>query len=165
MANKKSAGILLYKNDDGVLKYFLVHPGGPYFANQRYGVWSIPKGEFTDEDALTAAIREFKEETSFNDYDFNQPYIELTKIRQKSGKTVFAFAFEGEADASLVVSNHFEMEFPGSSGNIQSFPEIDEAGWFTRDEAQSLIIKAQFKLILELETIMKNTIINTRSLV
>jgi predicted NUDIX family NTP pyrophosphohydrolase len=61
---KKSAGILLYRFKDLNLEIFLVHPGGPFWAKKDSGAWSIPKGEFNDNEApLEAAIREFKEET------------------------------------------------------------------------------------------------------
>src|SRR5690348_7533496 len=106
---KKSAGILLYRFKNNLLEIFLIHPGGPVWKNKDNGAWMIPKGEFTDEDPLAAAKREFKEETGF---DPPQKFIELTPIRQKSGKMVFAWAAEGNIDTEKIHSNLFEMEWP-----------------------------------------------------
>jgi predicted NUDIX family NTP pyrophosphohydrolase len=149
---KQSAGLLLYRMTDHILQVFLVHPGGPFFRNKDDGAWSIPKGEFTDdEEALAAAQREFTEETG---QTINGNFIKLTPIRQKSGKTVHAWAVEGDIDHEHIVSNHFEIEWPPRSGRQTSFPEIDRAGWFTIDEAMQKIIPAQAALIEELETIV-----------
>ena len=104
---KKSAGIILYKKEGEKYKYFLVHPGGPYFENNNKNTWSIPKGEFTTEEPIDAAIREFKEETSFDINFDGVRKITLTPIIQRSGKKVFAFAFEGDADETKIVCNEF----------------------------------------------------------
>src|ERR1700743_1338052 len=116
---KQSAGILLYRKADGILQLFLVHPGGPFFKNKDLGAWSIPKGEFLDdEDALAAAKREFFEETGMAiDGDF----IPLNKVTLKSGKKVYAWALEGNIDPKNIVSNQFEIEWPPKSGKKQSF--------------------------------------------
>jgi len=147
MANK-SAGILLYRLRNKSLQVFLVHPGGPFWAKKDEGAWSIPKGEFDDnEDPLNAAIREFKEETGIA---IDGKFIELTPIKQKSGKLVYAWAVEGDMDPVQVKSNEFEMEWPPRSGKKRSFPEVDKADWFTVDEAQQKINTAQSSLIKEL---------------
>ena len=150
---KKSAGILVYKKENGILKYLLVHPYGVFYDFGDKNTWSIPKGEFIDEDPFEAAVREFTEETNI-DFDFNKPHIKLTPITQKSGKVVHAFAFEGDIDVDAVKSNLFEIEYPKDSGKTAWFPEIDKAKWFTNEEAKTHILPAQFDLILELENII-----------
>lgn len=152
MANK-SAGILLYRMRNKFLEVFLVHPGGPFWAKKDEGAWSIPKGEFDDdEDALTAARREFKEETGIG---IKGNFIELSPIKQKSGKFVYAWAVEGDIDPSQIRSNEFEMEWPPRSGKKRSFPEVDKAAWFAPDEAEKKINGAQSALIRELVKKMK----------
>jgi predicted NUDIX family NTP pyrophosphohydrolase len=147
---KQSAGILLYRKNDGRLQVFLVHPGGPFFKNKDAGVWSIPKGEFlNDEEPLAAAKREFLEETGqFVDGTF----IPLKPVTLKSGKTVHAWALEGDIDHETITSNLFEIEWPPRSGKMQSFPEIDRAAWFDLDEARVKINGAQVDFIDEFAT-------------
>ena len=145
---KQSAGILLYRKINDRLQVFLVHPGGPFFKNKDAGVWSIPKGEFLDdEEALVAAKREFKEETG-QSVDGN--FIPLKLVTLKSGKIIHAWAVEGDVNHETIFSNLFEMEWPPKSGKKQSFPEIDRAGWFTTDEANVKINQVQAALIEEL---------------
>ena len=145
---KHSAGILLYRKINNKLQIFLVHPGGPFFKNKDAGVWSIPKGEFLeDEDALAAAKREFQEETGLAvDGDF----MPLKPVTLKSGKIVHAWALEGDINHETIFSNLFEMEWPPKSGKKQSFPEIDRAGWFEAAEAKLKINGAQAGLIEDL---------------
>ena len=145
---KQSAGILLYRLINNTPELFLVHPGGPFWKNKDEGAWSIPKGEFTEEEnALDAAIREFGEETGTK---LSGKFIELTPIKQKSGKIVYAWAFEGDIDATKIVSNTFTMEWPPKSGKFQSFSEVDKAEWFTIDAAKQKINSSQALLIDEL---------------
>lgn len=145
---KPSAGILLYRFVDSQLQVFLVHPGGPFFKNKDDGSWSIPKGEFADdENSLSAAKREFLEETG---QDINGNFIELTPIQQKGGKTVYAWAVEGDIDHETIVSNTFEIEWPPRSGKKQMFPEIDRAGWFDVETTKTKLNAAQVGLINEL---------------
>jgi len=145
---KQSAGILLYRKQDEQLQVFLVHPGGPFFKNKDTGAWGIPKGEFLDdEDALTAARREFLEETG---HPIDGTFIKLSPIKLKSGKTVYAWAVEGDADADNIVSNTFPQEWPPKSGKFMETPEVDKAGWFNITEAKQKITPAQFALIEEL---------------
>jgi predicted NUDIX family NTP pyrophosphohydrolase len=145
---KQSAGILLYRNINNQLQVFLVHPGGPFFKNKDAGAWSIPKGEFNDdEDALLAAKREFLEETG---QAIEGNFIKLSPIKLKSGKTVHAWAVEGDIDHDSIVSNMFEMEWPPRSGKTVSFPEVDRAGWFDVGEACVKVNAAQVGLIEEL---------------
>ncbi|TWR27028.1 NUDIX domain-containing protein [Mucilaginibacter achroorhodeus] len=149
---KQSAGLLLYRTVENRTQVFLVHPGGPFFAKKDDSSWSIPKGQFDDdEDALAAAKREFVEEIGKTiDGDF----IKLQPIRQKSGKTVYAWAVEADIDHTSIVSNTFEIEWPPRSGKRKSFPEIDRAGWFTLQEAEQKLIPAQVKLVEELATML-----------
>jgi len=145
---KKSAGILLYRNLGTAHELFLVHPGGPFWKNKDEGAWSIPKGEFTEEeDALAAAKREFKEETGFNCIG---KFIELSSVKLKSGKIVYAWALEKDIDPAEIKSNLFEMEWPPKSGKLQSFPEVDRAAWFTPAAARQKINPAQAAFIEEL---------------
>ncbi len=142
---KQSAGILLYRKNDSELQVFLVHPGGPFFKNKDLGSWSIPKGEFLDdEDALVAAKREFEEETG---QPIDGVFIPLDPVTLKSGKVVHAWAIDGNIDHETIVSNVFEIEWPPKSGKKQSFPEIDRAGWFDIKTAKVKINPAQVGLI------------------
>jgi predicted NUDIX family NTP pyrophosphohydrolase len=142
---KQSAGILLYRKTNKQLQVFLVHPGGPFFKNKDAGAWSIPKGEFLDdEDPLVAAKREFQEETG---QAVDGHFIPLKPVSLKSGKIVHAWAVEGDIDHETIFSNLFEMEWPPKSGKKQSFPEIDRAGWFDVDEAKTKINTGQLGLI------------------
>lgn len=151
--SKQSAGILLYRNNNQQTEFFLVHPGGPFFKNKDAGSWSIPKGEFLDdEDPLLAAKREFEEEIGRQLIGDN--FIKLSPIRQKSGKTVHAWALEGDIDADSIVSNTFEIEWPPKSGKLSSFAEIDRGGWFEVEEAKVKINPAQVALIEELLSIV-----------
>ena len=144
---QKSAGILLYRNNNKI-ELLLVHPGGPFWKNKDEGAWSIPKGEFSDEEKpLDAAIREMKEET---DVLLTGEFIELTPVKQKSGKMVYAFAKEYDLDPSQIKSNEFDMEWPPKSGTRKSFPEIDKAEWFDVNTAKRKIIAAQSAFIDEL---------------
>ncbi|WP_293783813.1 NUDIX domain-containing protein [uncultured Pedobacter sp.] len=147
---KQSAGILLFRRKDQEIEFFLVHPGGPFFAKKDLGFWTVPKGELNEgEDALTAAIREFKEET---DQSLGGDFIELTPIVQKGGKKVWCWAFEGDLEPSTIVSNTFEIEWPPRSGKKQSFAEIDRANWFTYADAITYINEKQIALLDELKS-------------
>lgn len=147
--SNQSAGILLYRNINRQIEFFLAHPGGPFFKNKDDGHWTIPKGEFSpDENPMAAAIREFEEETGV--LLKADAFIQLSPIKQKSGKVVHAWATEGDLDADTIVSNTFNIEWPPKSGKITSFPEIDRAGWFSVMEARLKINAAQSAFIDEL---------------
>lgn len=148
MELKKSAGILLYKRVNKQLFVMLVHPGGPFWESKDSGHWSIPKGEFNDqENAFDAAQREFEEETGTRlDGDF----IELAPVKLKSGKVVYAWALEKDIDAAAIESNTFEIEWPPKSGILKRFPEIDKASWFTVEEALEKINIRMRDFILQL---------------
>ena len=139
--SKQSGGILLYRQHHGRLQVLLGHPGGPFYVRRGNGVWSIPKGEFDDGDALTAAKREFMEETSAQLPTGD--YLELGSVKTKSGKTIYAWAVEDDLDPSILRSNSFEIEWPPKSGQKQQFPEIDKFEWFTLPQARQKITTAQ----------------------
>lgn len=142
---KQSAGLLLYRVKDAQLEVFLVHPGGPFWAKKDHGAWSIPKGEIEPgEDALTAAIREFAEETGTTLAGDFRP---LAPVRQKGGKLVLAWAIAGDIDPATIRSNSFAMEWPPRSGTRRTFPEVDRGEWFTLDEARRRINKGQVALL------------------
>ncbi len=147
----QSAGILLYKRNKQKVEVFLIHPGGPFWKNKDTGAWSIPKGEYFDEDPLAAAIREFKEETG---YKISGKFITLAPVKLKSGKVVQAFAVEGTIDADKIYSNSFEIEWPPRSGKTQQFPEADKGAWFSLPDAREKINTGQVMLLDELERIV-----------
>ena len=149
MAKPVSAGILLYRVRRGALEVFLVHPGGPYWRNKDAGAWSIPKGLLEEgDDALGAAKREFEEETGSG---VSGEFIELTPLKQSSGKIVQAWAVEGDIDASSITSNAFSIEWPPRSGKQQEFPEVDRGGWFTMAAAREKILAGQRAFLDQLE--------------
>lgn len=132
----------MYRLRGGLIEVFLAHPGGPFFARKDAGHWTIPKGELgPGEEPLSAAIREFREETGLEP---SGPFISLGAIRQKGGKEVLAWAFrlEGE-DEPVIQSNPFEIEWPPRSGRKRAFPEIDQAQFFSLEEARLKIKETQ----------------------
>ena len=132
------------------LELLLVHPGGPFFKNRDEGAWSIPKGELgSDEDPLATARRELIEETGIVPPEGG--YLSLGEIRQKGGKRVIAWAFEGDCDPDAIESNTFEMEWPPRSGRRQTFPEVDRAAFFPADVARVKLNPAQAALVDRLE--------------
>lgn len=146
-----SAGLLMYRHCDGQLQVLLAHPGGPFFKNKDDGAWTIPKGQIgADEDFLEAAKREFQEETGIK---AKGPFTALTAVKQKAGKIVHAWAFEGDCDPSEIISNTFTMEWPPRSGKQAAFPEIDRAEFFDVETAKRKIDAGQVALIDELERI------------
>ena len=149
---RQSAGILLYRKVNDQLQVFLIHPGGPFFAHNDNGSWSIPKGEFLDdENPLDAAKREFREETG---QAIDGDFVPLAPIMQKGGKKVYAWAIEGDIDQETITSNTFEIEWPPRSGKTKTFPEVDRAGWFSVDEAKIKINTAQVGLMENLTQIL-----------
>jgi predicted NUDIX family NTP pyrophosphohydrolase len=146
---KISAGLLMYRVRDGELEFLLAHPGGPFWKNKDAGAWTIPKGELQPgEDALTAAQREFAEETGLK---ISGPLLELTPIKQKGGKIVHAWAFAGNCDAACIRSNMYKMEWPPRSGIFRDCPEVDRACFFRMAEAKEKINQAQVALLEECE--------------
>jgi predicted NUDIX family NTP pyrophosphohydrolase len=132
-----------------MLQFLLVHPGGPFWKNKKDGAWTIPKGELTEgEEPVAAAIREFEEELGFKP---TGPFIELTPIKQKAGKVVRAWGFEGDCEPSQIKSNTFTMEWPPRSGKQAEFLEVDRAGFFNLEDAKAKINPAQIPLLEELQ--------------
>jgi predicted NUDIX family NTP pyrophosphohydrolase len=131
------------------LEVLLVHPGGPFWKNKDQGAWSLPKGEYAEgEEPLTAALREFEEETGLRPEGDFRP---LGEVRQAGGKVVTAWAFEGDFDPGTLRSNLFSLEWPRGSGKMREFPEIDRAGWFGVDAAREKILKGQAPFLDRLE--------------
>ena len=145
---KQSAGVLLFRRKAASLEVFLVHMGGPFWQHKDEGAWSIPKGEFEEGEApLEAAKREFEEETGIMPQG---EFVELKPVKQSSGKMVFAWAVEGEFDATKVKSNTFTLEWPKGSGVMREFPEVDRAAWFSMEEARRKLLKGQVPLLEQL---------------
>jgi len=139
----------MYRRRAGVLEVLLVHPGGPFWAKKDLGAWTIPKGEVAEgEDELTTAQREFEEETGLH---AEGPFHPLGHVKQKAGKVVHAWAFEGDGDPAAIRSNTFEVEWPPGSGQSQTFPEVDRADFFGLEEARRRINPAQVELLDALE--------------
>lgn len=149
-----SAGLLLFKRTSEGLRVLLAHPGGPFWRKHDQHAWTIPKGLVeAGEEPITAAQREFREETGIEPLG---PFIPLGAIRQRSGKTVHAWAWEGDADADSIVSNEGRTEWPRGSGRWITYPEIDRCGWFDPDEARRRLIAAQAELVDRLEAALRD---------
>jgi len=135
------------------LEVFLVHPGGPLWAKKDKGAWTIPKGEYEEnENPLVAARREFEEETGFH---ATGDFLNLGSIKQKSGKIVTAWAFHGDCDPGKLVSNTCEIEWPPHSGRRLEIPEVDRGRWFDIEEAREYIRAEQEKLLDSLHTALQ----------
>lgn len=143
---RTSAGLLMFRKKAGELEVLLVHPGGPYFQKKNTGAWTIPKGEAgEDEDLLTRARIEFEEEVGVRP---SGDWIPLGWVKQSGGKTVHAWAFEGDLPSNFTpASNTFELEWPPRSGRKVSFPEVDQAGFFAIELARTKINPAQLVLL------------------
>lgn len=144
-----SAGILLFRRRSGAIEVLLVKPGGPYWRNKDAGAWMIPKGGLErGETSLEAALREFVEETGAAIPGAPFP---LARVRQAGGKSVEAFAAEGDFDPRSIRSTHFEMEWPPRSGRLERFPEVVEARWMNISEARKMMLDSQLPLLDALE--------------
>lgn len=143
---KLSAGLLLYRLADDGVEVLIGHPGGPFWARKDEGAWSIPKGEYTeDEDPWAAAQREFVEEIGLPVPDGLR--LDLPPVKQPGGKVVTAFAVHADLDIAESVSNTFELEWPKGSGKVREYPEIDRVGWFPVAEAAAKLLKGQRPLL------------------
>lgn len=152
---KKSAGILLYHFKNKNIEVMLAHPGGPFWAKKDTGVWSIPKGEFEDdEEVLVTAKREFEEELGKK--ILAEKFIELSPVKSKSNKIIYAFAAEYDFDTTNIKSNLCWVNWPPRSGKRIKVPEIDKADWFDLETAKKKILTYQLPLIDELIKKLKN---------
>jgi predicted NUDIX family NTP pyrophosphohydrolase len=148
-----SAGVLLFRQLDGVTEVLLIKPGGPFWRNKDAGAWMIPKGKVeAGEAAAEAALREFAEETGTQLTATPYP---LAVIRQAGGKIVEAFAVEGDLDPEVIQSNEFEMEWPPRSGRRELFPEVAEARWMSLSEAREMMLASQLPLLDALQEKLK----------
>jgi predicted NUDIX family NTP pyrophosphohydrolase len=143
---RRSAGLVLHRVGAGGIEVLLVHPGGPYWRGKDLAAWSIPKGEYGEgEDPLDAAEREFCEE-------LGRPAPpgarrDLGEVRQASGKRVRAWAVAADFDCTSFSSNLAEVEWPARSGKYVQFPEIDQAAWFSVEDARTRLVRAQVELL------------------
>ncbi|MEV5011493.1 NUDIX domain-containing protein [Streptomyces sp. NPDC093064] len=139
---RRSAGLLLYRRSGDGLEVLLGHMGGPFFARREAGAWTVPKGEYDPEEpAWEAARREFREELGLPPPDGEA--VPLGEVRQTNGKTVTAWAIEGDLDPAAIVPGTFTMEWPPRSGRTQEFPELDRVAWLGLDRAREVIVTAQ----------------------
>jgi predicted NUDIX family NTP pyrophosphohydrolase len=149
-----SAGILLFRRLEKAAEVLLIRPGGPFWTNRRTGAWMLPKGAVEPGEASAeTALREFEEELGTR---LTAVPFYLCRVRQSGGKLVDAFAVEGDLDVAGVVSNHFDLEYPRGSGRLQSFPEVEEARWFSFAEARREMLPSQLPIIEALEAKLQN---------
>jgi len=150
---KSSAGLLMFRRIPR-LEVLLVHLGGPFWAKKDVGAWFVPKGEIeAGEDVLKAAQREFREETGIEP---RGPFLPLGSVKNKSGKTVTAWAFEGDCDPTQIRSNTFRMEWPPRSGKTAEFPEVDRAAFFGLNEAQVKMNAAESEFLRRLSKLISD---------
>jgi len=153
MPRPHSAGVLLYRRQQGELQVLLIKPGGPFWRKRDVGAWMIPKGMVEHgETALEAAVREFKEEVGV---ELTETPVPLCEVRQAGGKIVDAFALQGDLDASKIRSVYFKIEWPPRSGGLQSFPEVSEGRWMNLGEARRLMLPSQLPMLDALEEKLK----------
>jgi len=146
----------MFRKRNGGLEILLVHPGGPFFRNKDEGAWTIPKGEAAEnEDLLERAKIEFEEEVGAK--PAAGEFIRLGQVKQKGGKMVHAWAFEGDLPENFKhTSNTFEMEWPPRSGQMARFPEMDRAEFFSIKEAKQKINPAQTVFLDRLNEALKS---------
>jgi predicted NUDIX family NTP pyrophosphohydrolase len=151
---KRSAGLLVYRRRaNSELEVLIAHMGGPLWAKKDSRAWSIPKGEYhDDEDSLAAARREFEEE--MGSPPPSGDLIDLGEQRQPSGKIIVSYAVEGDFDLAGFRSNTFAMEWPPGSGRVQEFPEMDRAEWMTAERAAEKLVKGQVPILAALRARM-----------
>lgn len=151
-----SAGLLMYRRGGSVIEVLLVHPGGPWFANKDPGAWTIPKGEPADgEQLIDTARREFHEETGLAVPDGE--LLTLGQVKQKAGKVVHAWAFEGDCDPTKITCNTFRMQYPPGSGQWRTFPEVDKAAFYDLAAARGKINPAQVPFLDRLAEAMRSS--------
>ena len=154
-----SCGVLLFRRDDDAVRVLITHPGGPYWRNQDYGAWTIPKGApEPGESAQETALREFEEELG---RPIEGELLPLGRIRQKGGNWVDAFALYGDFDANDVRSNVFECEWPPRSGKVQQYPEVDRALWLTLEDARKRLLPSQCEFLDRLALLLEGRSVET----
>ena len=147
-----SAGLLLFRRTSGTLEVFLAHPGGPLWRDRDLGAWTLPKGAVEQgEELLAAACREFQEETGIEPAP---PFLPLGEVRQKAGKRIHAWAWEGDADPATATSNAMRTEHPRGSGRWLTFPEVDRCAWFDPATARLKLNPAQAQFLERLEAVL-----------
>jgi predicted NUDIX family NTP pyrophosphohydrolase len=146
----------MFRRRNNQLEVLLAHPGGPFFARKDDGAWTIPKGEAAPgEDLLRRAQIEFEEEVGIVPENARD-WIALGSIKQKGGKIVHAWAFEGDLPESFrCKSNLFEMEWPPRSGRLKKFPEVDQACFFSEEVARRKLKPTQVPLLDRLRAAIK----------
>ena len=147
-----SCGLLMYRFDKQ-LTVLLVHPGGPFFSKKDDGFWSIPKGQPNGgENLFETAKREFEEETGTKP---EGKFLPLGAVKQKSGKIVWAWTFEGDMK-EFNTKSFFDLEWPPRSGKVKKFPEVDRAEFFSIEDAKIKINPAQIPFLERLQELLKN---------
>ena len=155
VAGTRSAGVLLYRLTDDGPEVLLAHMGGPFWARKDERAWTIPKGEYAeDEQPLVAARREFAEELGSPPPD-GAEYRALGEVRQSGGKTVAAWAVRGDFDPASAVSNTAEIEWPPRSGRRITVPEIDRVAWFGLEAARPKLVTAQTAFLDRLRELLE----------
>lgn len=150
---KTSAGLILFRKRNQKLEVLLVHPGGPFWSKKDHGAWFIPKGELAEgEEPLAGAKREFEEETALKP---EGNFLPLGTVKQKSGKTIHAWALAGDCDPDTLKSNTFTIEWPPKSGMMREFPEIDRAGFFTVAQAKAKMHPVEFPFLVRLQECLR----------
>lgn len=132
----------MFRTSDDGLEVLLGHMGGPFWARKDAGAWSVPKGEYADDETPEAAARrEFAEELGLPAPD--GPLVPLGEVKQSGGKTVTVWAVEGDLSPEDVVPGTFTLEWPPKSGQMREFPEVDRVAWFDLDTAREKLVTAQ----------------------
>jgi len=124
---KYSAGIIPFRvNSNNELEFFVGHPGGIGWRNREY--WAYLKGGVeAGENYVTAAIREFKEESGLSMEDCeSQMLIPLGTSLQNPKKTVIAYG--------LYYPNINPNDCHSNMADNGLNPEIDAYRWLTYEE-------------------------------
>ncbi|WP_353946700.1 NUDIX domain-containing protein [Streptomyces sp. HUAS MG91] len=149
MVTRRSAGILLFRRTPDGPEVMLGHMGGPFWEHRDAGAWSVPKGEYGDDETpWDAARREFQEELGLP-APAGAP-LPLGEVVQSGGKHVIVWAVEGDLDPADMVPGTFTMEWPRGSGRSAEFPELDRAAWFGLEAARAVIVRAQAAFLVRL---------------